>query len=950
MKRSACRCLGRSVLLSLACILVPAVSAAPEAAAAPRAADPRLQVDLFAASPDIVHPIGVAFDARGRLLVVESHTHFRPKDYHGPAHDRIRVLEDTDGDGKADRFTTFYEGTDATMALAAHPDGSIYVATRNEILRLRDTDGDGKADEVRRIAFLDTVGTYPHNGLSGLAFDFNGDLYFGMGENLGADYKLIGADGKTIIGGGEGGNVFWCTADGRGLRRVATGFWNPFGLCRDIYDRLFAVDNDPDAMPPCRLVQVVPGGDYGFQFRYGRSGRHPFQAWDGQLPGTLPMTSGVGEAPCQVLSYESDGLPREWVGSLLVASWADHRIERYELKERGASVSAEQKPFVQGGKDFRPVGIAVAPDSSLFVTDWVKGDYNLHGKGAVWHIHLKEPGKHDRPDDPRQALGSAHRPLRDAAARRLAADEAGRDFLREQLTSTDERVRAAALTALIDVVDTRLDLEAFADRETVVPLRALAVRTLVGRGENAERFLAEGQPAAVRMEAIGTLKANADLPRLLRLFDDPDPFLRHAAVRALAYTPHRLAGVKADELSDPRQRVGLLLAWRASAQPEATAHVREFLADPDEDVRFLAAKWVADRKLDAYRDVLVEALKDRRLNVRLYVAYSAALARLDGRDVSEAQMADYFFGRLTDAAGTTDLRVLALQMVPPSYPKLTPDLLAGFLKRGEPGLQLEAARALGELPAAKRVPVLREAARDRQLGEAVRAEAVLGLATESQSLLGDLLPLAHGDNAILRDEALRALVATRLDDEQRTGLADVAGKRAEAAPLVARVLGKPFTQGRPPARDTDAWMKRLEGPADAAAGRRVFFHPKLAGCFRCHKAEGRGQEVGPDLSTVGRSGRRQILESILQPSALIAPYYQTWALEMTDGRVLTGMLAKTVNDEYTYLDAKGQLFKVNTRDVVETRPVPTSIMPEGLPDLLTDQELRDLLAYLCSRR
>src|SRR5262249_23592591 len=150
---------------------------------APRAADPRLRVDLFAAAPDIVHPVGVAFDRRGRLLVIESHTHFRPAGYKGPLHDRIRVLEDTDGDGKADRFTTFYEGTKATMGIAAHPDGSIYLATRNAILRLRDTRGDGKADEVKRIAFLDTKGSYPHNGLSGLAFDFRGDLYFGMGEN-----------------------------------------------------------------------------------------------------------------------------------------------------------------------------------------------------------------------------------------------------------------------------------------------------------------------------------------------------------------------------------------------------------------------------------------------------------------------------------------------------------------------------------------------------------------------------------------------------------------------------------------------------------------------------------------------------------------------------------------------------------------------------------------------
>src|SRR5439155_17797964 len=179
-------------------------------------------------------------DGRGRLLFIESHTHLRTDDNKGPKADRVRVLEDTDGDGRADRFTTFYEGTRATMDVAGHPDGSVYLATRNEVLRLRDTDGDGRADEVRRVAFLDTKGDYPHNGLSGLAFDSNGDLYFGMGENLGAAYRLVGADGTVIAGEGDGGHIFWCTADGRRLRRVATGFWNPFGVCRDIFGRLFA--------------------------------------------------------------------------------------------------------------------------------------------------------------------------------------------------------------------------------------------------------------------------------------------------------------------------------------------------------------------------------------------------------------------------------------------------------------------------------------------------------------------------------------------------------------------------------------------------------------------------------------------------------------------------------------------------------------------------------------
>src|SRR5205807_3902092 len=102
----------------------------------PRSLDPAVHIALFAAAPQIVTPIGAAVDAKGRLLVVESHSHFRPKDYQGPATDRIRAFEDTTGSGRADKITTVYEGQNFLMNLAASPDGSVLVSSRNEIFRL----------------------------------------------------------------------------------------------------------------------------------------------------------------------------------------------------------------------------------------------------------------------------------------------------------------------------------------------------------------------------------------------------------------------------------------------------------------------------------------------------------------------------------------------------------------------------------------------------------------------------------------------------------------------------------------------------------------------------------------------------------------------------------------------------------------------------------------------
>src|SRR5205085_4782995 len=109
--------------------------------------------------------------------------------------DRIRIFDDFDAGGRARRVSTFAEGFRNSMSLALGKDGAVYLATRSDIHLLRDPAGKGRATERRVIVKLDTPGDYPHNGLSGFAFDGLGNLYFALGENLGATYKLIGADG-----------------------------------------------------------------------------------------------------------------------------------------------------------------------------------------------------------------------------------------------------------------------------------------------------------------------------------------------------------------------------------------------------------------------------------------------------------------------------------------------------------------------------------------------------------------------------------------------------------------------------------------------------------------------------------------------------------------------------------------------------------------------------------
>lgn len=346
---------------------------------------PGVSLTLIAEHPSLATPTGIDVDEQGRIWLIATHTHFRPDDYVGPEHDEILIFHDSDGDGTAESRSVFYNNTDATMDLELGPDNRVYLAERDRVLRLTDTNGDGAADLEETLMTLDTEADYPHNGLEGLAWHPDGRLIFALGENFAKPWTLTGTDGRQLSGSGEGG-VFSCTADGEQLHRIARGFWNPFGICVREDGAIFATDNDPGERPPCRLLHVVEGGDYGYQRAYGSEAHHPFVAWNGELRGTLPMVHPSGEAPCGVTPLGQ---------GLLVPSWSDHRIDFFRLRPHGASYTADRIQLVHGGRYFRPGCIAAdrsAPQNSSshqhtwYLTDWVDGRYNAHGFGRLWKL------------------------------------------------------------------------------------------------------------------------------------------------------------------------------------------------------------------------------------------------------------------------------------------------------------------------------------------------------------------------------------------------------------------------------------------------------------------------------------------------------------------------------------------------------------------------------------
>ena len=272
--------------------------------------DPNLSMTLVADQQDIQTPIGLAIDINDHLYVLESHTHTPPEDYQGPSFDRIKRGADRDSDGVPDSWTIYADSLEDGMNLTFGPEQQLFVTTKNAVWEFRDVDGDGRSDHRKLILDMrQPKSPYDHAAILGVAVSPDDNWLFVSRGNTGSAHWIInGTDGSTISGYGDGGNVMRCRLDGSELEEVATGFWNPFDINFTANGRLLLTDNDPDSRGPNRLIEIVPGGDYGYKSLYGGSGLHPFVAWNGELPGTLPYAAALGEAPCACWVQPSPGL------------------------------------------------------------------------------------------------------------------------------------------------------------------------------------------------------------------------------------------------------------------------------------------------------------------------------------------------------------------------------------------------------------------------------------------------------------------------------------------------------------------------------------------------------------------------------------------------------------------------------------------------------------------
>ena len=821
------------VLFACLCLLLPSVlveAQEPDKTASEiEVLQPGVRLRLLAQHPDLVTPTGIDIDTQGNLFVAACHTHFRPENYQGPEHDEILVF---DAEGKNRRV--FYNQTKTTMQLLWGVDGWLYVAQRDRILRIKDSDNDGLGETQETIARLDTLADYPHNGLSGMTWHTDGGLVFSLGENFGKDWTLLGADGQRLSGRGEGG-VFHCTKEGNRLRRIAKGFWNPFGLWMRGDGVLFAAENDPGSRPPCRLLHVVEGGDYGFQYVYGSDPVHPFVCWNGELRGTLGMVHPSGEGPCAVVGLGA---------GLMIPSWSNHCIDYYPLHWEGATLRADQIQLLRGSDMFRPTGMVRKNDREYYFVDWVSPSYELHGFGRLWKLEI----------DPSLA------------------------------TWLEPEIQA------------------------LTPQAQLADRLRTGR---------DLSPQDISQE------------ELFRIIEGNDRYLADAAQMALGRIAKEWSQSQWEEIT-PSRRVAAFVALRKEHLDEPQ-FVQRMWADPDPEIRFEVLRWIADAVLTDELPRVESMLEDPDLDYRLFEATLATINTLVGKPSQGVTDVKMLIDKIGNEQTPARVAAYALRLVPVREDRLDKSLMKRLMDRSDPDLTREVVRTLAMRKDDSSQEFLVEIAQDARMSESIRLDALAGLIgtidPRAKELVGQLV---ESSNERIAKEALRVW--------QQSGWSP------------SRV---PNQEQKKPSRSVQEWIERIdamEGQPDPEAGRRVFFHVAGAACAQCHRYDGRGNVVGPDLSLISRQGSRyDILASILEPSREVAPQFYTTLLQLSDGSEFTGILLRSSSNE-VYRNNFGQEITFQKSDIESRKELRVSLMPSGLLDSMSDAQVRDLLAFLMQDR
>ncbi|MCA9268518.1 MAG: dehydrogenase, partial [Planctomycetales bacterium] len=336
---------------------------------------------LFAAEPLVVNPAAIDVDTHGRVWVAEIQW-YRSQAKTNPPADSIKVLEDTDGDGRADKATVFAENVFAPMSICVAGD-KVYVATSPDLWVYEDADGDLRADGPPKKLLTGFGGVNHDHGAHSLTLGPDHKWWMAHGDG---GFDVRGVDDSNIQF--QWGAMLRGELDGSELETVAVNFRNSYEVCVNSFGEAFCSDNDNDGNESVRICWILEGGNYGWFGRPPmgkqevdrrvpegvplREGWHFRTYVPGFVPGTL--VTGFG-SPCGICFYEGHAFGGRMYGAPLHADAGPQVVRRFPHQVAGYGMSAESEVVLTTERDryFRPDDVCVAPDGGVYVSDWYDG-------------------------------------------------------------------------------------------------------------------------------------------------------------------------------------------------------------------------------------------------------------------------------------------------------------------------------------------------------------------------------------------------------------------------------------------------------------------------------------------------------------------------------------------------------------------------------------------------
>lgn len=947
-------------------------------------------VEVVAAEPQIVNPVAMCIDAKGRFWVTESFEY--PRRSAGPGRDRIKVLEDTSGDGQIDKVTVFAEGLNIPSGIAVGH-GGVWVANAPDLLFLKDTDGDLKADVTERV--LTGFGrTDTHELPNAFTWGPDGWLYGlnGVFNHCDVHYTEENPQYDPDHPGWKFTCALWRIHPvTREFQLFAEGTSNPWGIAINSVGDFF--------LSACVIDHLWHLTETGYYIRQG--GPYP--------PHTWPMDSIVEHthqkaAYCGIVYFDSDAYPEQYRDVLYMGNVHAGCLNADVLDRRGASYFGTPRPDFVTANDVwcMPVAQKVGPDGCLYILDWYDRyhcyqDANAdpegvdRGKGRLYRVRYEQTPRAEPMD--------------------LEAESQSQLIAR--LQSPNVFFRQQAQRILVE----RADLSATAALDDMTHDASLPIKHRLHAFWASEGIKA----AAARASGADADHRSRDFANLRRCLDDSDVDLRRWAVRIwgdadqAAWDATEVAALIERE-DDPR----VMVQWVVAVQkhPYAAEHQAVWIASmlrrqgDDETLRHIA--WNAFRQLsdDAPDHVVTSVLSvvgsEQASQSSGEIAVRLLDKLCDAPAEHRAAIHQLSSGLLDLPASSADwkrrcIEILAMRTRQQAFDAGSLETLASALKEQlaslgsseEARLASNATVLLALWGDAAAQQSLAGMVRDNDRDNAVRTEALQTLVfsgsdrvvplvnelLESDSVDGPFLEnilnlLGSSSDARIADiflarfhafdgatqpkvielltqrdqwslDLLKAIEAGKIDRyklnlNQLRRLASF--KNAEVQAKVASIYGT-IRDGRGSGRGeavANAKKQLAASSGDPFAGEQVF----KSVCAQCHKMYGEGAEVGPDITRNGRNDWDQLLHNVFDPSAVIGPGYEARTILTADGRVLTGLPVEE-SEQRIVLKVQGGKTETVPRSEIELYEAnDVSMMPDELEKQLTPEQMADLFAFL----